>query len=85
MKYNLLEIRYGIMDKKIKAFYREEILERKKGKTKPSNLGFYYFPSTMDKQVAFKELKDHLIKLTKKEIIKLQNRIEELQDLKLED
>lgn len=70
MKYNLLEIRkFGDA---WNCFHKEDDRDRVKENTKPSPLGFYYYPQTMGFKKAFEKLKACMIKAHEKEIKKLQ-------------
>jgi len=65
------------------AFVTEDATERRVTKTLPNVLGFYHFPSTVSKETAFSRLKQRLVKVHEKEIVRLQRSLAALKKLTL--
>jgi hypothetical protein len=82
VKYNLIRIKINSKGN-WEMLQQTDNEERIKGDTKPNPLGFYYYPQTMSKEDAFKELKNYMIKTYYKKIKELSKSLEKLINFEL--
>ena len=88
MKYDTIEIRpTSFDDKRWRVLYdnSDKIDRVSRKKYEPHSLGFFIFPRKWGPVKGFKTLKNHMIELRKAEIAKLQQSIQELEELELPD
>ena len=86
MKFSCVEIRFiRSRDKWEVTFFDDLGGDKINENQKPNNLGFYYYPSKMGREKAFKALRTHLIKTHEKEIKILEKSLRKLKKLKIDN
>jgi hypothetical protein len=82
MKYKLVKISPNRNPRKWQVSFYEDDQDRKKEKTLPMAVGFYWYPAYMKDDVAFNKLKQRMILRHKKEIQLLQKSLRKLENLR---
>jgi len=85
MKTDTLNISYDRTQKEWSVSYKRSDIERIDHVPEPSKMGFYHFHRKIGPKKAFAELKKFLIDETNKEILSLQEYINEMNALQLPD